>query len=212
MASKEELIATIVEMEWKMFQSVPNIGGKASCQEDLKTFGIMRSSQAKSWSAEALESYLDDLREAEQDGRNLCTEKYARMMKSTSPLEYAALEHRIPPLDPEAPPLIEKIVAIALEWEEELKRKHPYLVQRGRPLYSSSDTPFVTSFETYLRGELSTFSLRTLQLYLENAVRQKAEKINGCGITLEHTVKRYGFVSLQEANERIKIQISKSKD
>ncbi len=82
MSSKEELIAKIIGIEWEMFRSVTNIGGTAGCQEDPKTFEIMRPSQAMSWSDEALESYLEDLQEAEKNERNLITEKYARIMQS----------------------------------------------------------------------------------------------------------------------------------
>jgi hypothetical protein len=99
-SSKENLIASIVQAEWEMFQVVPNVGGPAGCQQDPKTFEIMRSSQAVSWSETALESYLDDLVTAQRSGRNLLTEKYARMMESTAPAEYAAIEHLLPPLTP----------------------------------------------------------------------------------------------------------------
>ena len=204
MARKENLTAKIVEIEWKMFHNVPNIGGTAACQEDPKTFEIMRVSQAVSWSEAALESYLDDLTEAEKNGRNLLTEKYARMMKSTSPSEYAQIEHLLPPLNPEVPPLIDKIVKIVLLWQEELSEKYPYLLSRGRPIHSSDDTPFVTSIETYLRGELATYSPRTLELYYENVLKQKSENINGAEIALDYTIKRYGFNSLKEANEKLK--------
>jgi hypothetical protein len=204
MARKENLTAKIVEIEWKMFHNVPNIGGTAACQEDPKTFEIMRVSQAVSWSEAALESYLDDLTEAEKNGRNLLTEKYARMMKSTSPSEYAQIEHLLPPLDPEVPPLIDKIVKIVLLWQEELSEKYPYLLSRGRPTHSSDDTPFVISIETYLRGELATYSPRTLELYYENVLKQKSENINGAEIALDYTIKRYGFNSLKEANEKLK--------
>jgi hypothetical protein len=204
MARKEDLIAKIVEIEWKMFHNVPNIGGTAACQEDIKTFEIMRFSQAMSWPEAALESYIDDLTEAEKNGRNLLTEKYARMMKSTSPLEYAQIEHLLPPLDPEVPPMIDKSVKIVLSWEEELAEKYPYLLARGRPIHSSDDTPSVTSIETYLRGELATYSPRTLELYYENVLKQKSENINGSEVTLANTMKRYGFNSLTEANEKLK--------
>jgi hypothetical protein len=204
MARKEDLIAKIVEIEWKMLRNVPNIGGTATCQEDPKTFEIMRSSQAMSWSEATLDSYLDDLTEAEKNGRNLLTEKYARMMKSTSPLEYAQIEHLLPPLNPEVPPLIDKIAKIVLAWEEELWQKYPYLLARGRPIPSSDDTPYVTSLETYLRGELATYSPRTLELYYENVLKQRSENINASEITLAHTIKRYGFNSLKEANEKLK--------
>jgi len=204
MARKEDLIAEIVEIEWNMFHNVPNIGGTAACQEDLKTFEIMRFSQAMSWSEAALDSYMDDLAEAKKSGRNLLTEKYARMMKSTSPLEYAQIEHLLPPLEPEVPPLIDKSIKIVLSWEEELAEKYPYLLAKGRPIHSSDDALPVTSIETYLRGELATYSPGTLELYYENLLKQKAENINGSEITLAHTMKRYGFNSLEEANEKLK--------
>ena len=88
---KEDLIAKIVAMEWDMFQHVVNIGGRAACQDDPETFRIMRSSQAMAWSEDSLASYLEDLAAAAQAGRNLLTEKYARMMEFTAPLEYARI-------------------------------------------------------------------------------------------------------------------------
>jgi hypothetical protein len=206
MSKKADLIAKVIATEWKMFHNVPNIGGPAACQEDPKTFEIMRFSQAMSWSEAALDSYLDDLEEAEKNGRNLLTEKYARMMESTSPLEYAQIEHLLPPLDPKVPPLIDKSVKIVLSWEEELAEKYPYLLARGRPIHSSDDSLMSTSIETYLRAELATYSPRTLELYYENLLKQKSENINGSEITLAHTIKKYGFKSLEEANEKVKTQ------
>ena len=157
MSAKEKLIARIIEIEWEMFQNVPNIGGKAACQEDRKTFTIMRASQAESWSEETLASYLEDLEQAEHSGRNLLTEKYGHMMKTTSPAEYARIESLLHLPDADSIRLIDAISDIILGWNEELKGKYPYVLQRGRPIYSSQDTPLVTSQETYLRGELATF-------------------------------------------------------
>jgi hypothetical protein len=201
--TKEETIAKIITIEWKMFQDVPNIGGRAPCQEERQTFEIMRLSQAASWSEAALESYLDDLNEAQQQGRNLMTEKYARMMKSTSPAEYAHIEHLVPPVGPEVLLLIEKIATIVLDWEEELFRKYPLVLRKGRPIRSSSDTLFVTSLETYLKGELATYSPKTLGLYYEHLVKERSDGINGSEITLLQTIKEYGFSSLEEANEKL---------
>ncbi len=205
--TKEEIIAKIIAIEWKMFQDVPNIGGTAPCQDERQTFEIMRVSQAASWSEAALESYLHDLTEAQQQGRNLMTEKYARMMKSTSPLEYVSIEHLVPPVHPEALSLIEKITKIVLDWEEELFRKYPRVLRQGRPIRSSDDTLFVTSLETYLKGELATYSLKTLELYYEHLVKEKSENINGSEITLAVTIRQYGFHSLEEANEKLKAGI-----
>jgi hypothetical protein len=200
----EEIIAKIIAIEWKMFQNVPNIGGTAPCQEERQTFEIMRLSQAASWSEAALESYLDDLMEAQRQQRNLMTEKYARMMQSTSPAEYARIEHLVPLVSAEALSLIEKIALIVLDWEEELFRKYPLVLRQGRPIRSSSDTLFVTSLETYLKGELATYSLKTLKLYYEHLVKEQYESINGSEITLAQTIKQYGFQSLEEANEKLK--------
>jgi len=202
--TKEEIVAKIIAIEWKMFQDVPNIGGTAPCQKERQTFEIMRLSQAASWSEAALESYFDDLTEAQKQQRNLMTEKYARMMKSTSPAEYARIEHLIPPVSVEALSLIEKIAAIILDWEEELFKKYPFVLRQGRPVRSSSDTLFVTSLETYLKGELATYSLKTLEVYHEHLVKEQAEHINGSEITLAQTIKQYGFHSLEEANEKLK--------
>jgi hypothetical protein len=203
--TKEEIIAKIIAIEWKMFQDVPNIGGTAPCQEERQTFEIMRLSQAASWSDAALESYFDDLTEAQKQQRNLMTEKYARMMKSTSPAEYARIEHLIPPVSAEALSLIEKIATIILDWEEELFKKYPFVLRQGRPIRSSSDTLFVTSLETYLKGELATYSLKTLKVYYEHLVKEQAEHVNGSEKTLAQTIKQYGFHSLEEANEKLKL-------
>ena len=203
MTDIDDLVTDIVNIEWKMFQSVPNAGGKASCQEDYETFKINRFSQMMSWSEDALESYLCDLTEAEKNERNLLTEKYARMMQSTSPSEYARIEHLLPPLDPEVPDLIDRIVDIVLEWEEALSIKYPHILSKGRPLHSSADTPFATSKETYLRGELATYSAKTLRLYLGNALKQQSENVNGSEIILDSMMKQYGFSSVEDANYKL---------
>jgi len=205
--TKEEIIAKIIAIEWKMFQDVPNIGGTAPCQEEQQTFEIMRLSQAASWSEETLASYLDDLTEALKQGRNLMTEKYARMMESTSPAEYVRIEHLIPSVSAEALSLIEKIASIVLCWEEELFKRYPFVLRQGRPVRSSSDTLFVTSLETYLKGELATYSLKTLELYHDHLIKEQSENINGSETTLAQTIKQYGFHSLEEANEKLKSKV-----
>jgi hypothetical protein len=183
-----------------MFQAVPNIGGPASCQQDPETFEIMRSSQAVSWSEAALSSYLDDLMAAQRSGRNLVTEKYARMMQSTAPAEYRAIEHLLPPLDPASLQLIDAIVEVVLEWESDVSARFPHVLARGRPIHAAADRPGVTSVETYLRGELATYSPRTLGLYLDNVRAQVRAGVNGCEVTLSHTMKCYGFESLAAAD------------
>ena len=89
---KEQLIEKIVELEWQQFQKVQNEGGRASCQDNRPTFNIMRTSQFLVWEMEILESYYQDLQDADAKGWNLLTEKYARMMESTAPVQYEQLK------------------------------------------------------------------------------------------------------------------------
>lgn len=204
MEDNKELIEKIVKIEWDMFQNVNDGGPKASCQSKPNTFYIMRISQCMSWSGETLKSYLSDLTEAQINGRNLLTEKYARMMESTHPEEYQTqIVHMLPALEPEALQLIDEIAKIVLKWEEEVWAKYPNVAERGRPIYREEDNSYVTSLETYLRGELATYSTNTLKLYHENILRQNSENINGSEIILDYTVKQYGFSSLQEANAKL---------
>ena len=82
---RDELMSEIIKLEWDMFSHVSNVGGPASCQMRPDTFKIMRKSQAATWSDELLASYLEDLKTATREGRNIMTEKYARMMESHFP-------------------------------------------------------------------------------------------------------------------------------
>ena len=76
MKDKMELIDEIIAMEWWQFQAVENEGGRASCQDDLETFTIMRKSQFLAWDTDVIESYHRDISAAREACRNLITEKY----------------------------------------------------------------------------------------------------------------------------------------
>ena len=70
------LVDAVVTAEWEMFSNVQNVGGKASCQMDPKTFRIMRSSQMDNWDDELLGSYLEDLlNKAVEKAREIIEEK-----------------------------------------------------------------------------------------------------------------------------------------
>ena len=93
-----------------------------------------------------------------------------------------------------------KIIEIVIQWQEDLTERFPYILERGRPLYTSDDTPHSTSFETYLKGELETYSLNTLALYYECLLEQKRNNVNASEIDLEHKINHYGYDSLEDAN------------
>lgn len=198
---KEGLIRDILKIEWEMFHNVQNVGGPASCQQDYETFDIMRSSQAMSWTLPLLESYLNDLKEAQESGRNLMTEKYAHMMKYTFPSEYAQLADSLPALDSQTQFLIDRIIALTIQWAQEMKQKYPDLLITARPLYSSEDSPQGTSIETYAKGELATYSFHTLQLLYDFYINCRTEGINNYEDILLNTVKQYGFSSIEDAEK-----------
>ena len=79
-----DLVEEVIRREWDQFQRTENEGGRASCQGNWPMFHQMRASQFMTWPEDLLRSYLDDLDEANRVGRNLVTEKYARMMASTA--------------------------------------------------------------------------------------------------------------------------------
>lgn len=199
---KGEVIEQIVALEWQQFQQVQNEGGRADCQDDPETFWIMRKSQFLVWTEEALESYLEDLKAAEEDGWNLLTEKYARMMESTAPEQYAELEQWMPVRSKERIQMQEELIRTKLRWEEEFAGEYPNLAGRGRLLYTSQDTPWETSLETYARGELGTYSDRTIQLLKKMYDRMEQEGSNLSYQIMEHMVGFYGYQSLEQAEER----------
>ena len=196
---KDQLLREIVLMEWEMFQNVSNVGGKAPCQQNQKTFSVMRVSQAMSWTKPMLESYLEDLRLAEKQGRNLLAEKYARMMEDTFPEEYKNLESQLPPLSDEVISLAERITALMVHWAKEAREKYPRVVGAGRPIVKGEVSRRDTSLETYNRGELLTYSIRTLTFCWDYFSQCFIEGTNAYEAILENTVRLYGYESLAQA-------------
>ncbi len=197
----EELIGTIIDLEWAMFSDVQNIGGRAWCQDDPSTFRVMRRSQAQTWPELLLVSYRDDLEKARRNSRNLMMEKYARMMQSTHPAEYAEFADSLPPVSERVRKLVEQILAIHVAWQQEVAEKYPQLIARGRPLRTHDDTALATSFETYMRSELRTYSFRTLERLYEHTRALSDAQINGAELVLKNMVEAYGYETVAEANE-----------
>ena len=200
---REKLIEEIVLHEWHQFDKVKNEGGRADCQDDWNTFSIMRKSQYNAWTDELLESYLADLIEAEEKGWNLIMEKYARMMESTTPERYKELEKDLPVRSPERIAIQEEIISIQVEWMEEFADEYPKMAGNARSIHTKEDNPFNTSYETYLRGELGTYSERTLLLYGRFVVSLKQEDENLAYNIMNNTAKLYGYSSVEDAESRL---------
>lgn len=159
------LIEELIDIEWEWMNHVRNADGRATCQEDPNTFRIMRRSQFLTWNSNMLTQYYVDLNQAKDCGINRISQKYAFMMESTHPEEYALIKDQLPLKTDETLALVEDIVSQQLRWQEEVELLYKDFHVQARPLYSSQDTSEDTSFETYLRGELKTYSTKLLYLY-----------------------------------------------
>ena len=135
---KEKIIAKIIKLEEKMFVAVRS-EEPAECQHMLKTFYVMRHMSHSVLSMDTLKSYFQDLVIAAAVGRNMITEKYARM------------DNLIPHLQRNE--AIDDIISMETEWMQSLHKKYPLTVR------------FDENFANYAAGELETYSKHTLTLY-----------------------------------------------
>ena len=133
---RRELEKQIIEKEWIMFQKVQDVNGRASCQDDWTTFLIMRISQFEGWDMNVLESYYDDIEQAEAQERNLIMEKYAYMMEETDPVYFLSIKGMLPEISEE------------------------------KQLMAEIGVDGTVSVRNYLKCELYTYSVKTLALFI----------------------------------------------
>ena len=201
--AKENLIDKIVSLEWNAFDKVENQGGRASCQDDWQTFSIMRKSQYMLWDDEMLASFIADFEDANGRGWNLITEKYGRMEETTAPEEYEKIAASLPEISDEKKQIIEAIVGIQVSMMEEFAAEYPKAAGEARSIHTSEDTPHNTSYETYLRGEISTYSDLTLSLYGRFVARMAREGRNIARETITNSAIMYGYASLDDMESKL---------
>lgn len=143
--------------------------------------------------------YRLDFEAANSAGRNLISEKYARMMESTVPDEYKAIEKELPVIPKEKKAIMETIISIQVQWMEEFASEYPGLAKNARIIHTE-DKPWDTSYETYLRGELGTYSDVMLTLYGRFVVEISQTEENLAKMIMINTVKMYGYDSLEKAH------------
>ena len=113
-----------------------------------------------------MESYWQDLQEGKAQGRNLVMEKYAYMMESTAPKKNTKrLPRDFRRFQKKNRLWLSRLWRFRLDGERSLLEKYPHLSGQARIIHTSEDTLYDISFETYLRGELKTYSMQTLVLY-----------------------------------------------
>lgn len=200
--NNEELVDKITKLEFEAFDKVKNEGGRASCQNDWYTFSIMRKSQYLTWTREMLLQYYYDFSREYRLGHNLITEKYGRMMASTAPDRYDEIKDNFPEITDEKRSIIEAVVSIQVNWIEEFSSQYPKLGNRARSIHSYDDNLYNTSYETYLRGEIETYSDKMLELYGRFVASLAKNGENLAFKIMETSVHLYGYSDLKSAEEK----------
>jgi hypothetical protein len=173
---RKDLLNNIIVIELRMFQQVKT-SEPSLCKERLETFRAMRGMTHSVLSTRVLQSYLGDLKKAEAEGRNLLTEKYARM------------DNRIPPLKTNQ--LIDDIVRLESRWMRELSQEYPH-----------SFGAVSGNFELYLSCELETYSDETLKLYFSDVSRAMKEGRNLADERYTKLFQRIGYSSIDEMDRK----------
>ena len=180
--SKSEVIKEILKLELEMFKQV-RVAEPRPCQEDTDSFVLVRGAAFTNWSEQTLACYLQDLQKARQEGRNLMTEKYARM------------DNLIPCLNDNL--LIDDIMTIEIEWEKEVRAKYPHVFGMSFQEGAGKEDG-LARFQNYLRSELETYSDDTLLNYYTNLLAAVDKGENLAEKTYAAIFRRRGFASLAE--------------
>ena len=191
MNEKDQIIDAILEIELQMFLTV-NPQPTSSCQEHPESFKLHRRAQFHPWSEEALGSYLDDLHQAKDRGDNLMRRKYARMQGLIG--------------SENTNPLVDEIVRLKMDWQRAMFRDYPAVMSGARPLTDEGTQTQMTSFETYARGELETYSERTLTLLHRDLLAMQARGESLSEKVYDYLVRASGHASLAEAEKKIEAE------
>ena len=204
MFDREKTIDKIVKLEFEAFDKVQNVGGRASCQNNWPFFYVMRKSQYMTWTDEMLECICNLWEENKAKGWNMITEKYGRMMEHTSPEEYEKIKDNFPEKSERTIAIVNQIAQIQVDWMKDFAKSYPKLASNARDITSDADQIDNTSYETYLKGELLTYSEELLKLYAQFIVNLAREGKNLAYMTIENTAHLQGYATLEDAESSIR--------
>ena len=174
--NKEILITDVVSNEWEMFTNTNNIGRRSSCQDQKGNFIASRAAYWNMFDEQVLSSYLNDLSNAKSNKINLAAQKYGYMMESTDPYYFKTIKHLLVPVSNKKLKLVDSIMLIYMKWEESLISSS--LDNKNRVLYKQYDSKYNTSVETYMKGELTSYSEETLSLILAQFLKNVSDGEN----------------------------------
>ena len=175
---KDDLIISIIQQEWPLFTSTQNVGHRSPCQDQMANFIVSRHAYWSMYSTPVLQSYLHDLEVARMKGHNLVTFKYGYMMAFTHPDEFLAIKDKLPPMSSTKISLVTAIMALYMKWELAIQAETPCYDTHHRPIQSKDNSMTHTSVETYMTGELQSYSEETLQCILAHFLQCSKNDIN----------------------------------
>jgi hypothetical protein len=170
---KADLIDRVLGIELEWFLNV-NPGTISECQRSPAAFKLMRGCNFETWSENTLALYLEHLRDAQSQGKNLMREKYAKMEKLL-PCENSSS-------------ILTENLAIQEGWQQEARDKYPRILKRGDG----------AGFNWYLRCELDTYSPAVLESYLNDLKEASREERNLVIETYQRIAIKLGHNSLDE--------------
>lgn len=176
----EPLARQIIDIEWKMFTSV-RAAEPSACQQNENIFRLMRRMAHSTHGIEFLKSYLGDLQEAWEQGRNLMTEKYALMQGA------------IPHIKDDGDFfIIRRIADFEERCMEKTADKYPELfIHRDR------------RFRNYLEAELETLSRDSIDFYYEEVLAAAEKDMNIVEERYQKMCEMLGMDSIEELAGRI---------
>ena len=134
-------LSWILDFEWKNFDEIRGLNGRAVCQDSPKEFFIMRLSQYLAYNQKIIDYLYKDLKQIEKNGVNPIFDKYARMMEFTDKDKFEDIKQNLEELSPVKVHLLENIKKIlnnkSKNIPKELKRVRPTKSQDKR--ISSND-------------------------------------------------------------------------
>ncbi|KWZ76733.1 DUF4125 family protein [Anaerococcus tetradius] len=148
-------LSWILDFEWKSFDKIRGLNGRAICQDSPKEFFIMRLAQYLAYNEKVINYLYEDLKKAEKNDFNPIFDKYARMMEFTDKDKFEIIKENLEDLSPVKIHLLEKIKNI-------LKSKStdtPKELEKIRP--RESEDKKISSYDYYI-AEISSLSLKTL--------------------------------------------------